>query len=70
MIKAIKDRIIRDINNLFEKEKDYYKQVIVDNFHKNSYIKYESHGNRNKTVSIKEHLDEIKLYLISLKANQ
>ena len=57
--KAIKDRIIRDIKNLFEKE-DYYKLVRVGNFHNNNYIEHESNGEKNKTMSIKESLDEIK----------
>ena len=56
---AIKDRIIRDIKNLQNKKKDYYKPVIYSY----NYIDYESNGNRNKTKSVKEQLDEIKLYL-------
>ena len=61
---AIKDRIIRDIKNLFEQEKeDYYKQVRVANFWSRNYIKYESNGGRNKTLSIKEYLNKIKQYL-------
>ena len=45
---AIKDRILRDINTLFEKEDDYYKPVRMGNFWNNSYIEYESNGDRNK----------------------
>ena len=60
---AIKGRIFRDVKNLFEQEEDYYKPVRVVNFHSNNYIEYENNGDRNKTPSIKEYLDEIKPYL-------
>ena len=37
--KGIKDRIIRDIRNLFEyEEEDYCKLVIVNSFRSNSYM--------------------------------
>ena len=52
--KAIKDGIIKDIETLFEQEEeDYYKPVRFGNFWNNNYIKYESSGDRNKTLSIK-----------------
>ena len=45
IIKAIKDRIIRDIRSLFEKEQqDYYKPLILCSVYSYSYIKYESNG--------------------------
>ena len=61
---AIKDRIIRDVKNLYKPEKDnYYKPVRVNNFYSNNYIEYASNGDRNKTAWIKEYFDEIKPYL-------
>ena len=40
--KAIKDKIIRDIRDLFEhEEQDYYTPVRVGNFSSNNYIEYE-----------------------------
>ena len=58
---AIKDRVIRDIRKLFEKEKeDYYKLVRAENFWSKKYIEYESNGHKNKTLSIEEYLDKIK----------
>ena len=60
---AINDWIIRDIKNLFKQEEDYYKLVIVGNFYRNNYIEYESNGDRNKTLSIEENLNKIRLYL-------
>ena len=64
--KAIKDRILRDIRNLFEHEKEevnYYNPVRVSNFWINSYIEYESNDERNKTLSVKKYLTKIRLYL-------
>ena len=61
---AIKDRIIRDIRTIFEREEiDYYKPIRVGNFWNNNYIEYESSGDRNKKLSVKEYLEKIKPYL-------
>ena len=57
-----KDRIIRDIKTLFKQE-DYYKPVIAGHLWNNNYIKYESNGDKNKNLSIKEYLHKIKPYL-------
>ena len=70
-IKAIRYRILRDIKNLFEheeeeeeeEEENYYKPVRVGNFQSNSYIEYESNSDRNKTLSVEEYLNKIRLYL-------
>ena len=62
--KAIKNRIINDIRNLFEHEQeDYYNPVKVGNFWSNNYIEYESKGDRNKIVSVEEYLNKIRPYL-------
>ena len=56
--------MIRDIRNHFEhEEEDYYKPVRVGNFCSNSYIEYESNGDRNKVLSIEEYLNKIRAYL-------
>ena len=62
--KTIKDRIIRDIRNLFENEEEenYCKVVRLSNLSSN-YIEYESKGDRNKTLSTGEYLNKIKPYL-------
>ena len=45
---AIKYRVIRDIKNLLEHEReDYYKPVRIGNFWSNNYIEYESKSDRN-----------------------
>ena len=65
---AIKDRIIRDIKSLLE-QLDYYEPVRIGNFHSNDYIEYESKSDRNKILSIKEQLEEIKLHLSKIIKN-
>ena len=67
---AIKDRIIRDIRTLFDQEeKNYYKPIRDGNFWNNNYIEYESSGERNKNLSVKEYLDKIKPYLRDIIIN-
>ena len=63
--KAIKNRILRDIKNLFEhegEEENYYKSVRVSNFWNNNQIKYVSNSDRNKTLSVEEYLNKIRPY--------
>ena len=58
---VISDRIIRDIRRLFEqKEEKYYsKSIRAANPLNSNYIKNESSGGGNKSLSVKENLDEI-----------
>ena len=60
---SIKDRIIRDVFNLFENWEDYYKPVRVDIFWSNNYIRYESNSDRNKTLLVEEYINKIRSYL-------
>ena len=61
---TIKNRTIRDFRNLFQQEKkDYYKPSRVGSIWSRNYIEYESNEDRNKTLSIAEHLSKIKPYL-------
>ena len=46
-----------------QKEDNYYKPVRVGTLYGNNYIEYKSNGDRNKILSVKEYLDEIKPYL-------
>ena len=66
---AIKDRVIRDIRNLFEhgEGEHFYKPARVGNFWSNSYIEYESNGDSNKTLSIEEYLNKIRQNLKDIK---
>ena len=59
---AIKDRAVRDIGILFKQGNDYYKPRRIGIIWNNNYIKYESSGDRNKNLSVKEHLNKIKPY--------
>ena len=62
---SITDRIVRNIGNLFEYEGEeyYYKQSRVSNIWTNNYIKYESNGDKNRTLSVKKYLNKIRPYL-------
>ena len=46
-----------------QSEEEHYKPKRVGNFWNNNYIEYESNGDRNKNLSLEEHLDKIKSYL-------
>ena len=64
--KKVEGITIRDFKNLFEQEEDYYKAVKVVNFCSNNYIEYQSNGDGNKTLSVKEYLNEMTPYLKDL----
>ena len=56
--KAIKDRIIRDIRNLFDyEEKDYYQPLRFYNFWRNNYIKHESNSDKNKILTVESYIN-------------
>ena len=58
---AIKDRILGDIKNIFQhEEENYYKPIRVNNFWSNNCIEYESKGDRSKTLSVEEYLNNIR----------
>ena len=48
---------------LFQQEDHCYKPIRVGNCWNNNYIEYESNGDKNKNLSVKEYLNEIKPYL-------
>ena len=61
----IKYRGIRDVNNLFDLSIDesYYKPIKTNDAFNSNYIEYESKGDENKNVSIKEYLNMIRTNL-------
>ena len=62
--KAFKDRILRDVKNLFErKEENNYKPVRINNFWSNYYIECKSNSYKNKTLLVEEYLWKIRPYL-------
>ena len=63
--KAIKDRLVRYIKNLFkhEEKESFYKPVGVSNFWSNNYIEYKSNSHRNETLSVEDYFNKIRPYL-------
>ena len=63
--RLIKYRIIRDIGTLFEQkeEKGCYKPKRVNNFWNNNYIESGNNSNKNRNLSLDEHLKKIKPYV-------
>ena len=71
-VKGIKDIVLRNIKNLFEREKEeknYYKPVRVNNFWSNNYIGYKSDRHKNRILSVEEYLDKIRPYLKGIMNN-
>ena len=56
---------IRDVRNLFDLpiDEDYYKIIKTNDAFNRNYIEYESSGDKDKTLTIKEYLTMIKPYL-------
>ena len=48
---------------MFKPKEDYYKPVRIGNAFSSNYIEYKSNGDKDKTLSNKDYLDEIKPYL-------
>ena len=59
---------IRDIENLFDKvsEEDYYKPIIVKSSFKGNYKYYESRGDKEKRLPVKQYLNKITPHLYDL----
>ena len=59
---------IRDIENLFDEvsEEDYYKPILVKSSFKGNYKYYESRGDKEKRLSVKQYLNKITPYLYDL----
>ena len=58
---------IRDIENLFDKvsEEDYYKPILVKSSFKGNYKYYESRGDKEKKLSVKQYLTRLhNIYII------
>ena len=60
--RIIKDRRIRNIRTPFEQKEDYYEPKRVTIFWNNNYIEYESNVDKNRSLSLDEYLNKIKLY--------
>ena len=62
------DKILRDIITLYvSEEEDYYEPVRTSNARTSSnYIEYDSNGDKDKILSVKEYLDMIRQYLSNI----
>ena len=65
-IDEIKKILYDPRNNLSKQEEDNYKPERTGNAFSGNYIEYKSNGNKDKTLSPKDYLDEIKPYLIRI----
>ena len=56
---------ISDVKDLFDLsiDEDYYKPIITNSAFNNNYIQYESRENKDKILTISEHLDMIRSYV-------
>ena len=59
---------IRDIENLFDEasEEDYYKPILVKSSFKSNYKYYESRGDKENILSVKQYLNKITPHLYDL----
>ena len=59
---------IRDIENLFDKvsEEDYYKPILVESSFNGNYKYYESRGDKEKRLSVKQYLSKITPHVYDL----
>ena len=62
-IEEIKKNLYDPKNNIFKPKEDNYKPVRIGNAFSSNYIEYKSNRDKDKTLSIKDYLDEIKPYL-------
>ena len=56
---TLNTKVGKDVGNLFNQsiDKDYYKPIITSSAFNSNYIEYESKGDKDKILLIKEYLD-------------
>ena len=61
-------RGIKDISDLFDlsASEDYYKPIIVKSAFNNNYMQYQSKGDKDKILTIREYFDTIRSYLVDM----
>ena len=57
--------MVKDLFDLSIDE-DYYKPIIAKGSFNNSYIQYESKGNKDKILTVNDYLDIIRPYLSNI----
>ena len=63
------DKIFRDLRFLLDPEKDNYEPKKTFSAFNNKYIQYESMGDKDKNLSVKEYIDVIRPYLSDIINN-
>ena len=53
---------MRDIEKLFSNVDDYYKPILVESSFKNNYKYYESRGDKDKKLSVKQYLQDYAIF--------
>ena len=64
------DKILGDLDFIFDPEKDHYKPKKTVSAFNNNYIQYESMDDKDKNLPIKEYIDLIRPYLSDIINNQ
>ena len=64
-----KVKILRDLDFALDPEKDHHEPKITVSAFNNNYIQYESIGDKDKNLSIKEYIDIIRPYLSDIINN-
>ena len=56
---TLNTKVGKDVGNLFNQsiDEDYYKPIITSSAFNSNYIEYESKGDKDKILLIKEYLD-------------
>ena len=63
------DKILRNLDFIFDPEKNHYEPKTTVNAFNNNYIQYESMGDKDKNLSVKKYFDVIKPYLHDITNN-
>ena len=69
-MEEIKKNAYDSKNSFFKSKKDNYKPVRIGNAFSRNYIEYKSNGDKDKILSNKDYLDEIKPYLSDIINDQ
>ena len=61
-------KVGKEVGNLFNQsiDENYYKPIITNSAFNSNYIEYESKGDKDKILLIKEYLDMIRPYLSNI----
>ena len=63
------DKILRDFDFIFDPGKDHHEPKKTASAFNNNYIQYESMGDKDENLSVKEYIDAIRSYLSDIINN-